>query len=115
MQKYDAFEVGQLLKKIRTNKDMTREYVSEITGISVSGIKQLESGNRNMNMKTLHLFMNAFGCDANTLLNIEETEYGKEKSIDKMLLLLPDEERVFFINSFSYMIDAATKRQFAGR
>ena len=70
MMEYNAFEIGPALEQIRKDKKMTREDVSAVTGLSVSSIKQIEYGIRNLSMRALYLFMEAYECDANTLLLI---------------------------------------------
>lgn len=98
---YNAIEVGPILKKIREDKLLTRERVSEKTGLSVSSIKQIEYGVRNLSMRGLYMFMEAYQCDANTLLNIGSSE---RDSVDYLLMRLPDEQRHYFIKTFKYMM-----------
>lgn len=64
---YDGYTVGPNLRQLRTDRKLTLEQVSELTGLSTSSIKQLEQGGRNLSMKSLFLFMAAYECDANTL------------------------------------------------
>ena len=64
MMEYNAFEIGPALEQIRKDKKMTREDVSAVTGLSVSSIKQIEYGIRNLSMRALYLFMEAYECDA---------------------------------------------------
>lgn len=67
---YDGNVVGPRLRELRKNKKMTLDEVSELTGLSISTLKQLEQGGRRLSMASLYLFMDAYQCDANTLLNI---------------------------------------------
>lgn len=112
MMEYNAFEIGPALEQIRKDKKMTREDVSAVTGLSVSSIKQIEYGIRNLSMRALYLFMDAYECDANTLLNID---VNKEASIDTKLMKLPKEKRDYFVRSFLFMIDGMPETQVLGR
>lgn len=112
MMEYNALEIGPALEQIRKDKKMTREDVSAVTGLSVSSIKQIEYGIRNLSMRALYLFMNAYECDANTLLNID---VYKEVSVDTKLMRLPKEKRDYFVRSFLFMIDGMPEMQVVGR
>ncbi len=112
MMEYNAFEIGPALEQIRKDKKMTREDVSAVTGLSVSSIKQIEYGIRNLSMRALYLFMEAYECDANTLLNLDT---NKEVSLDAKLMKLPKEKRDYFMRSFSFMIDGMSGMQVVGR
>ena len=43
---YDSYEIGPVLRDIRTKNNMTIEYVANQTGLSVSTICQIEQGGR---------------------------------------------------------------------
>jgi len=68
--KYDGNVVGPRLRELRKSKKLTLDELSEMTGLSVSTLKQLEQGGRRMSIRSLYLLMSAYQCDANTLLNI---------------------------------------------
>ena len=56
--------------------------------------------------------MEAYECDANTLLNLDT---NKEVSLDAKLMKLPKEKRDYFMRSFSFMIDGMSGMQVVGR
>lgn len=49
------------LHEIRSQLELTIEDVAEKTGLSVSYVSRLESGERNLSLKNLNLFADAFG------------------------------------------------------
>ena len=104
--KYNGSLIGPVIRKLREDRKWTIEQMSEKTGLSVSGLKQLEQGGRNMSMKSLYLFMTVFQCDANTLLDIEQSDAG-EASVDKRLNRLPETQRLYLQQSFLFMLDQA--------
>ena len=52
---YDGCKVGPVLRRLRKERKMTVDYVSEVTGLSTSTINQLEQGGRNLSMKSLYI------------------------------------------------------------
>ena len=72
LNKYDGYTVGPNLRQLRKDKKLSVYQVSELTGLSNSSINQIEQGGRGLSMNGLYLLMDAYQCDANKLLNIEE-------------------------------------------
>ena len=83
---YDGNVVGPRLRELRKNRKMTLDEVSELTGLSISTLKQLEQGGRRLSIGSLYLFMDAYQCDANTLLNIatNETKNQPDLGLDRL-------------------------------
>lgn len=106
---YDGYEIGPILRQLRLDRKLTLDQVSELTGLSLSSIKQLEQGGRNLSMKSLFLFMEAYQCDANSILNIsmQSSTDKKADSIDACLDILPGEQKKYLKQSFIYMIEQA--------
>lgn len=109
MMQYDGYAIGPGIRKLRVDRKLTIDQVSELTGLSNSSIQQIEQGGRNLSMKSLYLFMNAYGCDANTILNIrcESSVPAQDNSIDGELSKLHTNEKDFLKQSFIYMIRQA--------
>ena len=107
--KYDGYILGPNIRQLRQDRHYTFEQVSELTGLSVSSIQQIEQGGRNLSMKSLYLFMDAYQCDANALLNlnIESSTVSGKLSIDKLLEILPENQKNFLSQTFLYMIEQA--------
>lgn len=101
--KYDGYAVGPVLRNLRTDRKITVERLSDMTGISTSAIKQIEQGGRNLSMKNLYIMMEAYGVDANTILNIQVTE--NKESIDQRLSRLPKSQRDYFAKTFLFMME----------
>ena len=106
---YDGYVIGPIIRQLRLDRKLTLDQVSELTELSISSIKQLEQGGRNLSMKSLFLFMDAYQCDANTILDIsiELSTDKKADSIDACLDLLPGEQKKYLKQSFIYMIEQA--------
>jgi transcriptional regulator with XRE-family HTH domain len=101
---YDGYIIGPVIRSLRTDRKMTVQALSDSTGISISAIKQIEQGGRNLSMRNLYNMMEAFGTDANTILNIRECQH--DESIDERLGQLDQQKREYFKRSFLYMLDA---------
>lgn len=69
---YDGIVIGPRLRELRKNRNLTLEKASELIGLSVSTLKQIEQGGRRLSMASLYLLMTAYQCDANTVLNISD-------------------------------------------
>lgn len=102
---YDGFVVGPGIRAMRKKSTYTLEELSEKTGISVSNIKRIEQGNRNLSMRNLYGIMDAFEVDANTVLNIKPVR--NKYSIDERLDNLDEKQRDYFFKTFSFMLDQA--------
>ena len=110
--KYEGYVIGPVVRRIRKNRGLSIYEASELTGMSISSLNQIEQGGRNMSMKTLFLFMSAYKVDANTVLDIESKQL--ENSVDSRLAGLPEDQRKYFANTFLYMLDNAGNL-FAGK
>lgn len=100
---YDGFVVGPGIRALRKKSTYTLEALSEKTGISVSNIKRIEQGNRNLSMRNLYGIMDAFGVDVNTVLNINPVM--NKYSIDARLDNLDEKQRTFLFKIFSFMLE----------
>ena len=68
--KYDGYVVGPILRKLREDRGYSLTRLSEVTGLSVSTLIQMEQGGRNLSMKSLYVLMELYKVDANTILGI---------------------------------------------
>lgn len=105
--KYDGCTVGSILRKLRNEKNLTLEAMSEDTGISVSSIKQYEQGGRQISIRNLYVLIDFFGVDANTILNVSEP--AEEISIDDMLKQLDKKQQGYLKQTFRYMCEHAAE------
>lgn len=103
--KYNSYEVGPVLRRLRKDRHYTVEAFSEKTGISPSTIKQMEQGGRNLSMRNLYVMMDVLDVDANTILGLDDRK--DNLSIDKKLNQLDDKRRAYLTESFLFMLDHA--------
>lgn len=106
---YNSLEVGPKLRSIRMDRGLTIDKVSEITGLSVITVIKMESGNRNMTMRSLYLLMDAYKVDANTILGV--SGYDSDYSIDEKLSRMTAEQRKYFRTTFMFMLDSACEQE----
>lgn len=69
--------IGYNLRKIRKDKGLTQDKLSEITKISIASIQRYESGKRQPNIQTVNKFAEALGVTINTLLKDENISLGE--------------------------------------
>jgi len=73
--------VGDVLKKIRCDRNMTLRDVEKITNISNSYLSQLENGTRGMpTLKTLKKLAFAYGFEVHNLITLIDN-YSEHESI----------------------------------
>lgn len=105
MMKYEGYMVGPVLRKLRMERGLSILQASDLTGLSTSSLNQIEQGGRNLSMKSLFLFMEAYDTDANTVLDIKARQ--KEESIDSKLAMLPEKQQDYFKKTFLLMLENA--------
>lgn len=103
--RYEGYVVGPVVRQLRRSRGLSIYEASELTGLSISSLNQIEQGGRNMSMKTLFLFMSAYEVDANTVLDIKDRQNAN--SVDNRLAGLPEDQRKYFADTFLYMLDHA--------
>ncbi len=103
--KYEGWKIGQRIKRLRKERNMTAEVLSIELGVSTSHISQIEQGCRKMSVDLLYRLMEVLSVDANTLLAVSECgNVGVEISVDEELTELPKEQQVYFKSIFLQMI-----------
>ena len=65
---YNGWLIGDNLKEMRKEKKLKIDDMSEMTGLSVSHLRQVEAGTRRLSINTLFKLMNALGVDSNAIL-----------------------------------------------
>lgn len=66
--KDDSKKLGENLKKIRTNKNITQTELAEKLGVDKSFVSNLENGKTNPTLSTITNLAHALGVLANELL-----------------------------------------------
>ena len=77
----DQEKVGKFIAKLRKEKNMTIEELSEAVGKSPSHIAQIEQGSRRLGINLLYELITVLETDANTILVVHRK--NSELSIDK--------------------------------
>lgn len=62
------------LKQWRIYRGLTQEQLAERTGLSVSGISQLENGKQGYSDESLELLADALNCEPGHILNVDPTK-----------------------------------------
>ena len=101
---YDGNVIGPRLRELRKSRKLTLDKVSELSGLSISTIKQVEQGGRRLSMASLFLLMTVYECDANTLLSIS-TDLSKEQFLKMKLDALPEKKQEKWVKLFEQLIE----------
>lgn len=64
----DYFEIGQRIRKIRKAKGYSQEQLAEMTGISVTHMSHIETGNTKLSIEVFYNIVNALECSSDELL-----------------------------------------------
>lgn len=75
--------IGDVIKKLRRERDITQEQLADMLGITSRAVSQWECGRASPDISQLPILSNIFGVSADILLEIDITQ--KEKRIDEIL------------------------------
>lgn len=78
--------IGKKLKKLRNNNGYTLKQLSEICGLSISFISDIENNRRNPSIENLNKLADALGISVNDFLDNTESKKGKTGSIKQTTL-----------------------------
>lgn len=103
---YDNFAVGQAIRKLRTDNQMSIGELADEVDRSPAHLNMIELGSRKISFDLLFALMAAFHTDANSVLGVlQEEEYTQSVSADRRLSQLKPEQREFFTDAFLHMLD----------
>lgn len=103
---YDNFAVGQAIRKLRTDNQMSIGELADEVDRSPAHLNMIELGSRKISFDLLFALMAAFHTDANSVLGVlQEEEYTQSVSVDRRLSRLKPEQREFFTDAFLHMLD----------
>ena len=103
---YDKFAVGQAIRKLRTDNQMSIGELADEVDRSPAHLNMIELGSRKISFDLLFALMAAFHTDANSVLGVlQEEEYTQSVSVDRRLSQLKPEQREFFTDAFLHMLD----------
>ena len=60
--------IGQRIKKLRRERDITQEQLAEAVGVGVTHISHLETGSGTVSLKVFLAIINCLGCSADEVL-----------------------------------------------
>lgn len=72
-------KVGELVKQIRKEKNLTQAQLSELARVSVKQISKLENGHEDVAIHTIGRVFRALGCPARLVL------YNKSNEIQQII------------------------------
>lgn len=105
---YEGYVIGPHIRQMRKDRKWSVNEMAERTGLSNSSVEQIEQGGRNLSIRSLYLYMNAYGCDANTVLGIEE-QREEGVSIDEKIKEFPKEKQELLVSSFMMILEQVKK------
>lgn len=78
MVELDFSVIGQRIKEVRSERNLTQEYIANVTGVNVSHISNIETNKVKVSLTLLVGICNALDC---TLDYILENEYHNPTSV----------------------------------
>lgn len=85
--------LGENLKRIRTEKDLTATKLAELSGVGLSTISQIETGVRqSLRSETIQRLADALEVTANDLFNISDGEYTIADLSESIQIILSDDD-----------------------
>lgn len=78
MTELDFSVTGQRIKEVRSGRNLTQEYIANVTGVNVSHISNIETNKVKVSLTLLVVICNALDC---TLDYILQNEYHNPTSV----------------------------------
>lgn len=94
---YNQYSVGDSLRELRKNKNMTQYEMADKLDISYTHYAQIEQGKHKMSVDLLLKMMFVLSADANTILGVE----NETKSDSSFEIVTGDKELLDFIKTVS--------------
>ena len=70
---------GQIIGRLRTQKDMSQEVLSGLAGVARSHLAMIENGHKNANVDTLWRISEALGMRMSQLMQLVEEEVARQE------------------------------------
>ena len=80
---YDYRVVGQIIGRIRVQREMSQEVLSGLAGVERSHLAMIESGSKNANVETLWRIASAFDMRMSELMRLVEDEIDRMNHVTK--------------------------------
>ena len=107
----DARQIGKRIQRIRKQRGLTQEQLSQMVNLSTNYLSNIETGFKTPKLETLVAIMNALECDANALLSdvVTVTSLDESRQISPALAELPPREQQRIKRVVEVLIDEAKK------
>lgn len=86
-------KIGREIRKIRKDKELTLKTLSELSGITTSGLSQIERGLTNPSLATLAKITEALGVP---IISVFAREKEKERHVEEVLVKKEGRSKVVF-------------------
>mgnify|MGYP003814893305 FL=1 len=80
---YDYRVVGQIIGRIRVQREMSQEVLSGLAGVARSHLAMIESGSKNANVETLWRIASALDMRMSELMRLVEDEIDRMNHVTK--------------------------------
>ena len=104
MLKYDKYAVGDVLRELRTERNLTQSQTAEKLDLSVIHYSLIEQGQRKFSLEVLFKIMEVFEVNADRVLAIEPS-IPKTDVFSQKLSLLSKEEQEYLKNACLLLMD----------
>jgi transcriptional regulator with XRE-family HTH domain len=97
---------GKKIRRLRRNQDLTQEKLSELSGLSLQYIGEIERGKRNPSLSSIEKLADALEYSVCDLFDFEEFEITSEDVRNKLIQQIKqtDEKKLFMLYAMSRVI-----------
>lgn len=104
MKRYDKYAVGDALRSLRTEKNLTQSQLAEKLELSTIHYSLIEQGQRKFSLEVLFKIMEVFDVDADRVLAIEPYSVDTDIFREKMSGLNKEEQK-YVVNAWVMLVD----------
>lgn len=115
MLKYDKYAVGDVLRELRNQQNLTQLQVAEKMGLSAIHYSLIEQGQRKFSIEVLFKIMDVFNVDADRVLGLKCKDVKTDVFAQK-LSKLTNEEQEYVTKAWILLVDGLVlhKERMAG-
>lgn len=99
----EGINVGKAIKKLRKDRNVTKDQLAEQIGISISHLEKIESGARRPGIDTYQRLLSILGADMVIHKEIETVQEECAEKVQKILLGSTESQAVFMTNMVEAM------------
>lgn len=104
MKRYDKYAVGDALRSLRTEKNLTQSQLAEKLELSTIHYSLIEQGQRKFSLEVLFRIMDVFDVDADRVLAIEPDHIHTDIFKEKMSALNLEEQK-YVVDAWVMLVD----------